>query len=53
MLSGIGGLDLAAELANLAGKAQKDETFWKHIDDVVVGELKQPFDRENYERMNR
>ena len=41
------------ELGKLSGKAQKDEVFCKHIDDVVIGELKQPFDRENYERMDR
>lgn len=45
--------DFFAEMAKVAGKAQKDEVFWKHIDDVVIGELQQPFDRENYERMDR
>ena len=45
--------DFLGEISRLAEEAGQDEIFWKHCDDVVLDELKMPFDRENYEEMDK
>lgn len=42
-------LDILKELNSVNMKRQKDQIFWKHIDDVIVDELKIDLPRENYE----
>lgn len=46
--------DFLGELTKLAGEAEKDEVFWKHVDDVVLDELKfTDWKRENYGKVDR
>ncbi len=40
-------------ISSAAEDAERDEIFWKHVDDVVIDELKLPFDREDYEKVDR
>ena len=40
-------------VSTAAEEAEKDPIFWEHIDQVIIGELKLPFDRENYKEMDR
>jgi hypothetical protein len=45
--------DFLGTISRLAEEAEKDEIFWKHVDDVVIDELGLPFDRENYEEVDK
>jgi len=46
--------DFLIAMSNIADKAQQDEIFWEHIDDVLIKELKfGDFERENYEEMDK
>ncbi len=42
-------IDILDELNSVNMKRQNDQIFWKHIDDVIVDELKIDLPRENYE----
>lgn len=45
--------DFLGTISRLAEEAEKDEVFWKHCDDVVIGELKLEFPRENYKAVDK
>ncbi|QAT49301.1 hypothetical protein EQM14_05635 [Caproiciproducens sp. NJN-50] len=45
--------DFLGAISAAAEAAEKDEIFWKHIDDAVIDEMKMPFDRENYEKVDK
>ncbi len=45
--------DFLGTISRLAEEAEKNEIFWKHVDDVVIDELGLPFDRENYEEADK
>lgn len=42
-------MDIFKELNSVNMQRQNDPIFWKHIDDVIVNELKIDLPRENYE----
>jgi hypothetical protein len=45
--------DFLGTISRLADEAGKDEIFWEHIDEVVIGELKLQFPREDYKSVDR
>lgn len=45
-------LDILNELNSVNNQRQNDPIFWKHIDDVIVDELKLELPRENYEDLD-
>ena len=42
-------MDILKELNSVDMQRQNDPIFWKHIDDVIINELKIDLPRENYE----
>lgn len=46
-------VEFLREISKLTQEADKDEVFWNHCDDVVIGELKLPFSREDYEEVDK
>ncbi len=45
-------MDILKELNSVNMQRQNDPIFWKHIDDVIVNELKIDLPRENYEDLD-
>lgn len=46
--------DFLGAMSKAACDAEKDEIFWKHIDDVMIDELKfKDWERENYKEVDR
>lgn len=45
-------MDILKELNSVNLKRKNDPIFWKHIDDVIVDELKIDLPRENYEDLD-
>ena len=45
-------MDIFKELNSVNMQRQNDPIFWKHIDDVIVDELKIDLPRENYEDLD-
>lgn len=45
-------MDILKELNSVNMKRKNDPIFWKHIDDVIVDELKIDLPRENYEDLD-
>lgn len=45
-------MDILKELNSVNMKRKNDQIFWKHIDDVIVDELKIDLPRENYEDLD-
>ena len=41
------------ELTEFSKQRDNDEIFWKHVDDVIIGELKIPFEREDYSSLDK
>jgi len=35
--------------SDMAQGRAKDEIFWEHIDDIIIKQIKIPFERENYQ----
>lgn len=38
---------LIAKISEISAEAEHDEIYWNHIDQVVIDELKLPFDKED------
>lgn len=45
-------MDILKELNSVNMQRKNDQIFWKHIDDVIVNELKIDLPRENYEDLD-
>ena len=45
--------ELYKALTELSAQRDGDEIFWKHVDDVIIGELKIPFEREDYSSLDK
>lgn len=45
--------EVVLKFTDLSGERDEDEIFWNHIDRNVIDELGFPFDRENYEEMDK
>ena len=37
------------ELSDISKLRSTDNVFWKHMDDIIINEIKLDFDREKYE----
>ena len=44
--------DFYGMITELSERRDQDEIFWKHIDDLMIDQLKLPFERENYEELD-
>ena len=42
-------IQLMDELSDISKLRDIDDVFWKHLDDVIINEIKLGFDREEYE----
>lgn len=42
-------LQLMDELKDISKLRKSDDVFWKHMDDIIINEIKLDFDREKYE----
>lgn len=40
-------------LTEFSEQRDDDEIFWKHVDDVIIEELKIPFEREDYSSLDK
>lgn len=40
-------------MAEIAKERSKDEVLWRHIDDIVIKQIGIPFNRENYEDLDK
>lgn len=40
-------------ISDISKERDKDEVFWRHIDDIVINQIKIPFERENYEDLDK
>ena len=45
-------MDILKELNSVDMQRQNDQIFWKHVDDVIINELKIDLPRENYEDLD-
>ena len=53
---GLGRDRLARFLGSVSGMSEEkehDEIYWKHVDDIVIKELKLPFEKEDYRRLDK
>lgn len=48
-------LDLFNEVGEKQSETRREnkESYWKHIDDIILNELKLDFQRENYEELDK
>lgn len=40
-------------ISKMSGEKEQDEIYWKHVDDIVIKELKLSFDKENYKGLDK
>lgn len=46
--------EFLGKMSEEAAKAEKDEAYWKHVDDVMINELRfKDWTRENYKEVDR
>lgn len=46
-------LQLMDELSDISKLRDIDDVFWKHLDDIIINEIKLPFGREEYEDLEK
>lgn len=46
-------LKLFDNVGNISKEREKDEIFWKHIDDITIKQIGLPFEREEYQDLDR
>lgn len=46
-------INLFDDFKLVSEKRNKDEVFWKHIDDICIEQIKIPFERENYDDLDK
>lgn len=44
-------MQLMGELSDISKLRNKDDVFWKHLDDIIIDEIGLEFNRENYEEL--
>ena len=42
-----------SEISRLSDEQKSDPVFWAHVDKLLIDQLKIPFDRENYDEVDR
>lgn len=40
-------------MSDISKERDKDDVFWRHIDDIVINQIKIPFEREKYEDLDK
>lgn len=41
------------DVSAASAEKEHDEIYWKHVDDIVIKELGLPFEKENYEGLDK